>query len=114
VGVAFSGYAGSADNIGYIIPYPVINSFLRQYVSDPKVSRVCDYGLGYMLCENPSLQKKHKMVILTWALILATFHGDLAPCRPHRVMFFSVAKLLSHADWCLQPYVSLPDIHLYM
>lgn len=61
VGVAFSGYAGSADNIGYIIPYPVINSFLRQYKSDPKVSRVCDYGLGYMLCENPSLQKKHKM-----------------------------------------------------
>jgi hypothetical protein len=31
VGVAFSGYAGSADNIGYIIPYPVISNFLGQF-----------------------------------------------------------------------------------
>lgn len=61
VGVAFSGYAGSADNIGYIIPHPVIRNFLRQYEKDPAVSRVCDYGLGYMLCENPSLRKKYKI-----------------------------------------------------
>lgn len=61
VGVAFSGYAGSADNIGYIIPHPVIHNFLRQYEKDPVVSRVCDCGLGYMLCENPSLRKRYNI-----------------------------------------------------
>jgi hypothetical protein len=29
VGVAFSGYAGAADNIGYIIPTPVLNNFVQ-------------------------------------------------------------------------------------
>eukprot|EP00035_Acanthoeca_spectabilis_P025033 m.456539 g.456539 ORF g.456539 m.456539 type:complete len:576 (+) comp21073_c0_seq1:190-1917(+) len=62
IGVAFSGYAGSADNIGYIIPYPVIFNFLRQYDQAPDVSRVCDLGLGYMLCENPSLRERHKVM----------------------------------------------------
>lgn len=62
IGVAFSGYAGSADNIGYIIPYSVIYNFLKQYESSPEVSRVCDLGLGYMLCENPSLRERHKIV----------------------------------------------------
>lgn len=62
VGVAFSGYAGSADNIGYIIPYPVINNFLAQFKLDPTVSRVCDFGMGYMLCENPSLRDRHKVL----------------------------------------------------
>jgi len=61
VGVAFSGYAGSADNIGYIIPYPVINNFLRQFKSDPSVTRICDWGMGFMLCENPSLKKRWKV-----------------------------------------------------
>ena len=55
-------YAGSADNIGYIIPYPVIFNFLKQYEIDPKVSRVCDLGIGYMLCENPSLRERHKII----------------------------------------------------
>eukprot|EP00040_Diaphanoeca_grandis_P039804 m.260208 g.260208 ORF g.260208 m.260208 type:complete len:593 (-) comp39436_c0_seq1:588-2366(-) len=69
VGVAFSGYAGSADNIGYIIPYPVINNFLRQFKSDPTVSRICDYGCGYMLCENDSLKRKYKMGDQTGVLV---------------------------------------------
>lgn len=47
IGVAFSGYAGSADNIGYIIPYPVIFNFLKQFEMSPDVSRVCDLGIGY-------------------------------------------------------------------
>mmetsp|Transcript_9357 Transcript_9357/g.24081 ORF Transcript_9357/g.24081 Transcript_9357/m.24081 type:complete len:550 (+) Transcript_9357:106-1755(+) len=62
IGVAFSGYAGSADNIGYIIPHPVIYNFLKQFEASAEVSRVCDLGIGYMLCENPSLRERHKIV----------------------------------------------------
>jgi len=47
IGVAFSGYAGSADNSGYVIPYPVIFNFLKQFEMSPDVSRVCDLGIGY-------------------------------------------------------------------
>eukprot|EP00039_Didymoeca_costata_P005693 m.83716 g.83716 ORF g.83716 m.83716 type:complete len:603 (-) comp12932_c0_seq2:1392-3200(-) len=58
VGVAFSGYAGSADNIGYIIPYPVIFNFLSQFEQTNSSSKICDFGFAYMLCENPSLRAK--------------------------------------------------------
>jgi hypothetical protein len=61
VGVAFCGYAGSADNIGYIIPYPVISNFLELFARTGASTRICDLGFGYMLCENPSLRSKHKL-----------------------------------------------------
>jgi len=61
VGVAFSGYAGSADNIGYIIPYPVISNFLKLFARTGESTTICDLGFAYMLCENPSLRSKHKL-----------------------------------------------------
>ena len=61
VGVAFCGYAGSADNIGYIIPYPVISNFLELFARTGASTQICDLGFGYMLCENPSLRSKHKL-----------------------------------------------------
>jgi len=61
VGVAFSGYAGSADNIGYIIPHPVISNFLKQFEKTGSSTTVCDFGFAYMLCENPSLRSMHKL-----------------------------------------------------
>jgi len=61
VGVAFSGYAGSADNIGYIIPYPVISNFLQLFARTGESTQICDLGFAYMLCENPSLRSKHML-----------------------------------------------------
>ena len=61
VGVAFSGYAGSADNIGYIIPYPVIRNFIAAYDRTGKSERVCEFGFSYMLCENAALRAKLKL-----------------------------------------------------
>ena len=61
VGVAFSGYAGSADNIGYIIPYPVISNFLKLFARTGESTKICDLGFAYMLCENPSLRSKFKL-----------------------------------------------------
>eukprot|EP00049_Salpingoeca_infusionum_P010645 m.183945 g.183945 ORF g.183945 m.183945 type:complete len:655 (+) comp14705_c0_seq3:47-2011(+) len=61
VGVAFSGYAGMADNIGYIIPYPVINNFLSAIASTGASTRVCDLGFSFELCENKSMQRMLKL-----------------------------------------------------
>eukprot|EP01147_Barroeca_monosierra_P007393 gene7393-9758_t len=61
VGVAFSGYAGAADNIGYIIPYPVIKNFLDDFKRFGLSDGVCDLGFTYELCENDALQKMLKL-----------------------------------------------------
>eukprot|EP00055_Hartaetosiga_balthica_P015447 m.91249 g.91249 ORF g.91249 m.91249 type:complete len:627 (+) comp8866_c0_seq2:36-1916(+) len=61
VGIAFSGYAGSADNIGYIIPYPVIKNFLSTYEKTGNAGNICDLGFTYELCENHSMQKALKL-----------------------------------------------------
>lgn len=61
VGVAFSGYAGSADNIGYIIPYPVIFNFLNQFDKTGQSTKIASFGFSYMLTENASLRAKHKL-----------------------------------------------------
>ncbi|EGD79346.1 hypothetical protein PTSG_09760 [Salpingoeca rosetta] len=61
VGVAFSGYAGAADNIGYIIPYPVIKNFLEDYERRGTSDGVCDLGFSYELCENQAMQKMLKL-----------------------------------------------------
>eukprot|EP00051_Salpingoeca_urceolata_P008402 m.105678 g.105678 ORF g.105678 m.105678 type:complete len:555 (-) comp15733_c1_seq2:217-1881(-) len=61
VGVAFSGYAGSADNIGYIIPHPVIENFLGEYERDGSSDGICDFGFSYQLCENESLRARYKL-----------------------------------------------------
>lgn len=64
VGVAFSGYAGSADNIGYIIPWPVISNFLAAYRSGAAAgdhALVANFGFAYMPCENHALRRKHQM-----------------------------------------------------
>eukprot|EP00047_Mylnosiga_fluctuans_P007260 m.252119 g.252119 ORF g.252119 m.252119 type:complete len:579 (-) comp17615_c0_seq1:145-1881(-) len=62
VGVAFSGYAGVADNIGYIIPKQIIDNFVTSVRTAGLCNVVCDLGLAFMLCENTSLRAKHHMV----------------------------------------------------
>ncbi|KAJ1445948.1 trypsin-like cysteine/serine peptidase domain-containing protein [Pelagophyceae sp. CCMP2097] len=55
VGVAFSGYAGSADNIGYIIPHSVASNFLSSVSKQRREDAACvsapqDYVAHVELC----------------------------------------------------------------
>ena len=68
VGVAFSGYAGSADNIGYVIPSEVVSRLLLDY-GDLKLERrlkgnqvqwpgLSNLGISLQALENPTLRAK--------------------------------------------------------
>lgn len=57
VGVAFQGYSGDvAQNVGYMIPVPVIGRFLED-VSDGKYDHYVELGMTYFPLVNPSYRK---------------------------------------------------------
>ncbi|TLD72623.1 trypsin-like serine protease [Phragmitibacter flavus] len=54
VGVAFQGYSGSvAQNVGYMIPVPVLNRFLKD-VEDGEYDHYMDLAIGTFAIENPA------------------------------------------------------------
>jgi len=54
VGVAFQGYSGDvAQNVGYMIPTPVIKRFLKD-IEDAHYDRYVDLGLSYKELFNPA------------------------------------------------------------
>lgn len=63
-GVAFLKHASSsADNIGYIIPKPVVDNFLQEIEVSGHVKYCCTASVGF-LCqpmENPYLREKYKL-----------------------------------------------------
>ncbi len=57
VGVAFQGYSGDvAQNVGYMIPTPVIQHFIRD-VKDGKYDRYVDLSVGTFPLFNPAQRK---------------------------------------------------------
>jgi S1-C subfamily serine protease len=57
VGVAFQGYSGDvAQNVGYMIPTPVIRRFLKD-VEDGHYDRYVDLALSYQTLFNPAARK---------------------------------------------------------
>ncbi len=57
VGVAFQGYSGDvAQNVGYMIPTPVVKRFLTD-VEDGHYDRYVDLGLSYENLFNPAARK---------------------------------------------------------
>ena len=57
VGVAFQGYSGDvAQNVGYMIPTPVIRRFLKD-VEDGHYDRYVDLALSYHTLFNPAARK---------------------------------------------------------
>ncbi len=57
VGVAFQGYSGDvAQNVGYMIPTPVVRRFLKD-VEDGHYDRYVDLGLTYRNLFNPAARK---------------------------------------------------------
>jgi len=57
VGVAFQGYSGDvAQNVGYMIPTPVIKRFLKD-IEDGHYDRYVDLALSYQTLFNPAARK---------------------------------------------------------
>jgi len=57
VGVAFQGFRGDvAQNVGYMIPTPVIRRFLKD-VEDGKYDHYVDIAIRWMTLENPAMRK---------------------------------------------------------
>jgi S1-C subfamily serine protease len=57
VGVAFQGYSGDvAQNVGYMIPTPVINHFLQD-IKDGRYDRYMDLSINYYNTLNPAMRK---------------------------------------------------------
>jgi len=57
VGVAFQGFSGDvAQNVGYMIPTPVINHFLKD-ISDGRYDRYMDLSIGTFPLLNPAQRK---------------------------------------------------------
>ncbi len=57
VGVAFQGFRGDvAQNVGYMIPTPVIRRFLQD-VEDGKYDRYVDIAIRWMALENPTMRE---------------------------------------------------------
>ncbi|MFZ4774182.1 MAG: PDZ domain-containing protein [Terrimicrobiaceae bacterium] len=57
IGVAFQGYSGDvAQNVGYMIPTPVIKRFLKD-VEDGRYDRYVDLALSYHSLFNPAARK---------------------------------------------------------
>ncbi|NDC80083.1 MAG: serine protease [Verrucomicrobia bacterium] len=57
VGVAFQGFRGDvAQNVGYMIPTPVIRRFLKD-VEDGRYDHYVDIAIRWMTLENPAMRK---------------------------------------------------------
>lgn len=59
-GIAFQNLAG-ADNIGYIIPIPIVNHFLEDVRRHGKYMGFCSIGIEVQLMENQFLRKFYKL-----------------------------------------------------
>jgi S1-C subfamily serine protease len=58
-GIAFQGYM-SAQNIGYMVPAPVINHFLKDS-ADGKYNGIPSLGIAWQEMENPDLRAHYRM-----------------------------------------------------
>uniref|UniRef100_A0A6B2L2R0 Protease Do-like PDZ domain-containing protein n=1 Tax=Arcella intermedia TaxID=1963864 RepID=A0A6B2L2R0_9EUKA len=79
VGIAFSGL-DDADGIGYIIPFPVYQYFLKDFEQTGKWNGFCSLGIRYQYMENKGLRLSHQMPDdLTGILI--RYIDPLSPCH---------------------------------
>ncbi len=58
IGIAFQ--AGGGENIGYMVPAPLINHFLQD-IKDNKYDGIPDIGISYQKMENSDLRLKYNM-----------------------------------------------------
>ncbi len=75
VGVAFQGFSGDvAQNVGYMIPTPVVRRFLRD-VEDGKYDRYVDLALSYHSLFNPAARKALGVTEDDRGVLVGTVYG---------------------------------------
>ncbi|EFN57946.1 hypothetical protein CHLNCDRAFT_34342 [Chlorella variabilis] len=86
VGIAFQSYAGSdAENIGYVIPTPVINHFLDDYERNGTFTGFPALGVQWQRMESAALRKHFNMseeqkgVLVRSVQPISHAHGQLFP-----------------------------------
>jgi S1-C subfamily serine protease len=86
VGVAFQAMNGDdAENIGYMVPPPVIEHFLTD-IEDSKYDGIPDLGISWQKMENPDLRKRYNMAEKQTGILVNTIYPE------------SSAKDLLHID----------------
>ncbi|KAF6260729.1 trypsin-like cysteine/serine peptidase domain-containing protein [Scenedesmus sp. NREL 46B-D3] len=62
VGIAFQGLSGSdAENVGYVIPTPVVHHVLNDYVSNGHFTGFPSLGIQWQRMESEALRKAYRM-----------------------------------------------------
>jgi S1-C subfamily serine protease len=86
VGIAFQSYAGSdAENIGYVIPTPVIHHFLDDYRRNGAFTGFPALGVQWQRMESTALRQHFKMgdgqkgVLVRSVQPISHAHGQLFP-----------------------------------
>ncbi|PRW56735.1 Protease Do-like 9 isoform A [Chlorella sorokiniana] len=86
VGIAFQSYAGSdAENIGYVIPTPVIAHFLEDYRANGTFTGFPALGVQWQRMESAALRQHFKMgedqkgVLIRSVQPISFAHGHLLP-----------------------------------
>lgn len=76
IGVAFQGFLdGRYDNIGYIIPAPVIKHFFKD-TKDGKHDGTPDIGLSMQKMENPDMRRKYLMSDMQTGVLIIKVYPD--------------------------------------
>ena len=77
VGVAFQ--AGSGENIGYMVPVPIINHFLED-IKDGRYEGIPGLGISWQEMENPDIRLKFNMVAEQTGVLVNKIYPD-SPAR---------------------------------
>jgi hypothetical protein len=78
IGVAFETLEG-AENIGYIIPVPVVEHFLRDIEMTGKYQGFCSPAFNWQVCENPGMRDSLKIPHSEGGVLVSQVH-PLADC----------------------------------
>lgn len=94
VGIAFQGlYGPTTENIGYMVPAPVIKHFLND-VQDAKFTGIPELGLSMQKMENSDLRKRYKLEDNETGILI----NKVYPESPAENIIFSDDVLLSIDD----------------
>ena len=63
IGIAFQSMAGSGEgeNIGYVIPTPIVEHFMKDFLADGKYSGFPALGISWQTMESPQMREAYKM-----------------------------------------------------
>lgn len=78
IGVAFETLEG-AENIGYIIPIPVVEHFLHDIETTGKYQGFCSPAFNWQVCENPGMRDSLKIPHSEGGVLISQVH-PLADC----------------------------------